>query len=242
MGLTKGLFRKTAVCATVLAAIFVLSATAAKADSITYSLSQGNTSLSPYPGPYGQVTVTLTSTTTATITFDSCGPDGDDVCSNSSYLFVMGGANAAGVNVNSTSWTLGPVSGSNSEPGFTPGPWSDGGLWVGGGSFGSFNQTVTSFDGFKHSSTEISFTLTNDSGTWASASDVLTANADGNLAEMHGFVCTDTTQSDCTSVIVTGYASNAGGSPVPEPASIALFGSGLMTLAGMIRRRRQTKS
>jgi hypothetical protein len=35
---------------------------------------------------------------------------------------------------------------------------------------------------------------------------------------------------------------NAGESnPIPEPASIALFGSGLVTLAGMIRRRRKQK-
>jgi PEP-CTERM motif-containing protein len=214
----------------VLTLLLALGATPAAADSITYNITVPNTALGALTPPYATVEVTLTSATTATVTFTS-------QISNDT-LFVMGGANAAGVNVNASSWTIGGFSASNFESGFTPGPLSDGGS-KNVSSFGVFNQTVVSFDGFTHSSTTISFVLTNTGGTWASAADVLAPNADGHVAEIHGFACTDIGEgaSDCTSVIVTGFATD-GGNPVPEPASIALFGSGLITLAGMIRRRR----
>ncbi len=221
----------------VLAALVVglgFAATRASADQVTYNISAPNTALGSLTPPYATVTVTLTSSTTATVTFTSLISNGD--------LFLMGGNGAADVNVNASSWTIGNFVATNTAPSgsFTPGPLSDGGS-ANVSSFGVLNQQVDSFDGFQHSSTQITFVLTNTGGTWASASDVLTANSAGYLAAIHGFVCQ---ASDCTSVIVTGYAGNGGnGTPVPEPASIALFGSGLMTLAGMIRKRRkQTKA
>ena len=227
---------KLSVALAALVVLIGLGATRAKADSITYNITVPNTALGALTPPYATVEVTLTSATTATVTFTSQ--------MNNDTLFVMGGTNAAGVNVNASSWTIGSFSATNFESGFTPGPLSDGGS-QNVSSFGVFNQTVVSFDGFQHSSTTISFVLTNTGGTWASAADVLTPNADGHVAEIHGFACTDigeTTQ-DCTAVLVTGFATDGSSSQVPEPASIALFGSGLMTLAGMIRKRRkQTKA
>ncbi len=230
MSFTRRMTMKFAAFAAVMLVAFALSATSAKADQVVYDITVPNVALGSLTPPYATVTVNLTSATTATITFTSLISNGD--------LFLMASNSAAGVNVNADSWTIGSFSASNTAPtgSFTPGPLSDGGS-QNVSSFGEINQTVDSFDGFHHSSTEISFVLTNTGGTWASASDVLIANDDGFLAEIHGFVCE---AADCTSVIVTGYAGNGEpNNPVPEPASIALFGSGLMTLAGMIRRRRK---
>ena len=46
---------------------------------------------------------------------------------------------------------------------------------TGVGVFGQFNLTLDNKDGWNSSATSIIFTLTNTSGTWASASDVLLA-------------------------------------------------------------------
>ncbi len=208
---------------TVLAAIVLLiGVSTAMADTIIYTLNAGNTAISGFPGPYATVTVDLTSPTIATITFDSL--------TNGSYSYLLGGAQAADVNVNASSFTLGAITGSNSfGSSFTPGPWSDGPGNV--SEFGNFDETIDSFDGYVHSSTEISFTLTNTSGTWANAGDVLTNNANGYSAAAHVFVATNCTAAGCTGNPATGFAA------VPEPASIALLGSGFLALGGFIRRR-----
>ncbi len=227
--------------------LLMLGVRPAAADSISFDLTQGNTGgLDCCTGPYANVTITLTSATTATVTFTSL--------TNGGYIYLMAGNGAIGVNVNATSFTVGGISSTNFLSGFTPGPVTpdcspptpcnssadyetlneDG--------FGSFNLQLDSFDGFTHSSTTITFTLTNTGGTWASAADVLADNGEGNDAAIHGFACVTSAQNPCdssTGAFATGYAS-VDGPPVPEPASIALFGSGLMALAEVIRRRKKT--
>jgi hypothetical protein len=93
-----------------------------------------------------------------------------------------------------------------------------------------------------HASDTISFTLTNTGGTWASASDVLVANAQGYDAVAHIFVC-EGTGTDCnasTDALATGFAGEGGvGVPVPEPSALLLLGIGLGGMAALNWRRQR---
>jgi hypothetical protein len=203
---------------------------AARADVINFDLGTGNTAINGYTGPYASVQVDLTSSTMATITFTSL--------TNSGNIYLMGGAGAAAVNVNASTWTIGTFSATNSGTGFTPGQLSDGGAGNEDG-FGSFNQTITSFDGYTHSSDIISFILTNTSSTWADANAVLTANSNGALGAAHIFVTSDPANAR-NGALATGYAAgNGGGGPpitIPEPRSLLLLATGLLMLGVASRR------
>src|SRR5438132_4842204 len=156
--------------AAVLMALVGLGLQQAKADTFVSSLNAGNSAISGFTGPYGTVTITTTGTNTATVTFTS------NTVAGNTYLFGDGGSVA--LNVNATTFSVSGITGSNSGTGFTPGPYSQGAAGNEDG-FGSFNLTINCFDGFTHSWDTISFTLTNTSGTWASAANVLTANGSG---------------------------------------------------------------
>jgi hypothetical protein len=202
----------------------------ANADTITYDISVGNSALSGFSGPYGTVQVNLTDSMHATLTFLS------SVVGGNINLFGDGGS--VDVNVNASSWALGTITGSNAGTGFTPGPLSDSGSGN-VGPFGSFNQTITSFDGFTHSSDKVVFTLTDLLGTWASASQVLTPNSDGNSVAAHIFI-TSSPADASNGAIVTGFATD--GTPsVPDGAStVALLGMamlGLGSVRGLFSRK-----
>lgn len=187
----------------------------------TFTIGSPNTALSCCTGPYAMVTITLDTSTTASVTFTSL--------TNGGFTYLMGDGGTADLNVNGA-YTLGTVTESNSFTGFTASFKNNVPGNVAG--FGTFDLSLNSNGGFTDSATSISFMLMNTSGTWSSASNVLTPNSKGSLAAIHAFACA----TPCTTTegaFVTGFAAAA-----PEPASMLLFGSGLLVLGGIIRRRR----
>ena len=94
---------------------------------------------------------------------------------------------------------------------------------------------LNSFDGFTHSSDTISFDVTDTSGTWASASNVLTANSDGFDAAAHIFV-TSSPANAANGAIATGFAAESGAVSTPEPSSLLLLGAGILVLAGLRKK------
>jgi len=213
--------RKIAIALAMFASIAFGSAVAARADTLSFDLNNPNSGISAYPGPYANVFINRTSSTTATITFTGL--------SSGAYNYLLGGQGIVGVNVNAASFTfvVNSVTGSGSL-----GDTSSGGAANEDG-FGSFNLTIDNFDGFSHADSAITFTVTNTSGTWASAASVLIDNATGHSAAAHIFVVVTATGANPS----TGYASNGTNPPVPEPASMFLLGTGLLGLAAGVRRR-----
>jgi hypothetical protein len=201
-------------------AAFALGAGNVAADSISYSLAFQNGGISG-SGPFGTVQVNLISGTTASIIFDATSP----------YVFVD--SSAAAVNVNATSFTVTNIA-------FVPSSASCANSCTGSGTvdgFGAFNLTINQHGATSNPSTEISFDLTNNSGTWASAANVLLANANGSHVAAH--MVNSAANTSCTG-FVSDHAGAGGGScttQVPIPAAAWLFGSGLVGLIGIARRR-----
>jgi hypothetical protein len=201
------------------------------ADTTTITISNPNSAISGFAGPYASVLVNRTSSTTATVTFTSL--------TNSGNIYLMGDGGTADLNINATAFGVTGVTGSNAGTGFTPGPYTvanpPGTQNVDG--FGLFNLDITSFDGFTHSSDTVSFTVTNTSGTWSSATNVLTPNSGGSDAAIHVFV-TSSPANASNGALATGFAANGAQVPAPEPASMLLFGTGLVALGTKLRRRK----
>lgn len=212
-------------------AALLFAAPIAHADFI-FDISGPNSALSAYTGPYGQVDVDLIDPSDAAITFTALDSGGN------TYLFS--GSGAVAVNIDAASFRLTGFTASNSLPGFSPARLSDAGARQ-ESAFGRFNQALDGLGGFSTASTEITLDIADLSGTWSSAEDVLTANSEGYSAALHAFVCAD----PCTgssSNPTSGFAGSGDPVAVPEPASLAVFGSALLAMGmiGTMYRRRQT--
>jgi hypothetical protein len=97
---------------------------------------------------------------------------------------------------------------------------------------------MNSKDGFGDSSSQISFDLTNVTGSWSSASDVLIANSQGNLAAAHVFITTSPANAS-NSAISTQFASETGSNTlpaVPLPGTV-WAGMALLGFAAIIQRK-----
>ena len=205
-----------------LVGLLALSTSSAWADIETYSLSIGNSGINGTPGPYATVTVDRTSSTTATLTFDAL-----------SGFFFTGGAAAVGANF-ASAVTVGTITGTPSQAYTASGSQQFDG-------FGDQNTTINAPNGaFSKRSSEISFTVTLNSGTWTTVADLLTNNSDGHQVAADIGVC----NAGCTAFSSTGYATADGGgtiSQVPEPTMISVLtglGGLLAFIAFRVRRPR----
>jgi hypothetical protein len=211
---------KSRIFKTIISAAFLALALAAAqpAKAITiYTLTTGNSAISGYSGPYGTVSVSLTDSGTANITFTAAAG------------YVFGGQGVAAVNVNAASWTIGSFSGVPASSG----PLSDGGANTEDG-FGTFNQTVDSFDGYNSAFTSLSFKLTSSLGTWGSDSSVLAAISGGWFVATHVFVVGP------NGALATGYAAGVeggGGPGAPDGGStVVLLGCALAGIGAVGRK------
>jgi hypothetical protein len=212
----------------ILAVCAILFAGRASADTITLSIDTPNAALSGFIGPYETVVINRTSSTTAdfTITANTVG--------GNTYLIGDGGIFGFNSNdpitLSNFSWTGG--NGSTAIPINVSSNNEDG--------FGNFTYSIDSFDGFTSAVSQLKFTATLTSGSWAAVGDILDPNSLGHLVAAHVFVASTA----CTGACVTGFGSDGGGgnaqgqtAAVPEPASLLLLGSGLALAARRVRRK-----
>ncbi len=209
----------------------VLSVSPAFAD-LMLTIGTPNAALSAYTGPYATADIHLVDSTHATVTFTSL--------TNGGNIYLMGDGGSVALNVNGA-FSVASVTGTNSISGFTPGPYTQASGSEDG--FGKFNLQEDSDDGFTNTATTITVSLTAISGnSWASESNVLTANANGSLAAVHAFVCAEPGCSTTSGALTTGYAAD-GGTSVSEPGTLMLLGSGLVGFGYLtVRRRRWAQS
>jgi len=174
-------------------------------------------------GPYGEICVTLTDSTHATIQAETL--DG----------FFMAGHESLALNVNSDDFTASTPTGGNGSPytlNYFPTPPVDG-----LGHFDFVLDSHTSGGPTSNGSTFLTFTLTNNDGTWSLVTDVLTGND-------HPVTPYDAAMKICTTAACLGFAAEALTDghiipqPAPEPGMLGLLGIGLLAMGWPALRRR----
>ncbi|MEN6622657.1 MAG: hypothetical protein ABFD50_14030 [Smithella sp.] len=200
-----------------LVGLSVLLMSGIAAYSYNFELSIPNTGISDYTGPYAHVDISLNNSQEAVVTVTT-------------YTgFLIGTENAFGLNTNGAvtvsnlAWS-GDASGNAHFESSSPGQL-DG--------FGNFNFVLSNFDGYTSAVSSLTFTLTSTGSGWTEAANVLSAPIGGYLSAAHIFVINPDPNGKA---LATGFAAN----PVPVPAAIYLFGSGLAVL-GFIPRRKSKK-
>jgi hypothetical protein len=185
----------------------------AAADTATYDLTIANAAINTAGYPDG----TLFATVTLTLNGNAI-----DVEVKSTPDFAIGRVSSFGFNV------VGSTAGlnvSNLTSGFT---FNSGGA-NNVSEFGAFQFTINGSG--STSTSDLTFTVTRTGG-FSSVSQLYSPNSDGYAFESHVLVLDSS-----GNIVTTGFVGN--GPVTPEPASLALFGSGLVALGGVLRRRKK---
>ena len=201
----------------------------AKADTVSFDLTISNGAILPPAASYGTVTLTLNAN--GSINVSVVGASGYGFFGNSGDMFGFNESVAGDPNINIANASAGVVVAPNPNVVCT-----GGGCQLDG--FGRFEFMV----GGPVASSPIgsfSFDVYEVGGSFSTVYDLVELSTGGASGTPH-FAAHVSPINGCAAGVAacTGWAGD-GGSPVPEPASLALFGSGLLTLAGMIRRRRK---
>ena len=204
--------RKTLVSLAMFAVVALSSAVVANADSVVINVP--NSGLSSTPGPYATVNYVLNgSNIDVTVTmFPGFEAFGQGNGNNGIFGFNIVGS-TAGLNITGlpAGWSFSPTGGQ-----------MDG--------FGNFDVTI---DCCNPSNAVSSFSFTvSRTGGFSSASQLFEANSSGAHFAVHIAP---------TNGNPTGFAADNGTpNEVPEPTTMLLLGSGLVTLAAGLRRRFKT--